>query len=103
MNIQDRIVKTIIVIKEAGQGLTREQIQSILLGNETEELQALELLEVNLYLPLVHLHQVLEVMVQLVHQSFLQLLQLDQHFLRFVSQKCHQILIQYMYNFPLFF
>lgn len=43
MNIQDRIVKTIIVIKEAGQGLTREQIQSILLGNETEELQALEL------------------------------------------------------------
>lgn len=43
MNIQDRIVKTIIVIQEAGQGLTREQLQAILLGNETEELQALEL------------------------------------------------------------
>lgn len=43
MNIQDRIVKTIIVIQEAGQGLTREQLQAILLGNETEELQTLEL------------------------------------------------------------
>lgn len=43
MNIQDRIVKTVIVIQEAGQGLTREQLQAILLGNETEELQALEL------------------------------------------------------------
>ena len=43
MNIQDRIVKTIIVIQEAGQGLTREQLLAILLGNETEELQALEL------------------------------------------------------------
>lgn len=43
MNIQDRIVKTITVILEAGQGLTREQLQNILQGNETEELQSLEL------------------------------------------------------------
>lgn len=43
MNIQDRIVKSIIVIQEAGQGLTREQLQNILVGKETEELQALEL------------------------------------------------------------
>lgn len=43
MNIQDRIVKTIIVIQEAGQGLTRELLQNILVGKETEELQALEL------------------------------------------------------------
>lgn len=43
MNIQDRIVKTIIVIQEAGQGLTREQLQNILTGKDTEELQALEL------------------------------------------------------------
>lgn len=43
MNIQNRIVKTITVILEAGQGLTREQLQNILQGNETEELQSLEL------------------------------------------------------------
>lgn len=43
MNIQDRIVKSIIVIQEAGQGLTREQLQNILVGKETEELQAMEL------------------------------------------------------------
>lgn len=43
MNIQDRIVKTIIVMQEAGQGLTRELLQNILIGKETEELQALEL------------------------------------------------------------
>ena len=43
MNIQDRIVKSIIVIQEAGQGLTREQLQNILVGKETEELQSMEL------------------------------------------------------------
>ena len=43
MNIQSHIVKVITVIQEAGQGLTREQLQDILLGNATEELQALEL------------------------------------------------------------
>lgn len=43
MNIQDRIVKTITVMLEAGQGLTREQLQHILQGNETKELQTLEL------------------------------------------------------------
>jgi superfamily II DNA helicase RecQ len=43
MNIQDKVVKAIIVIQEAGQGLTREQLQAILLGNATEELQAMEL------------------------------------------------------------
>lgn len=43
MNIQDRIVKTIIVLQEAGQGLTRELLQNILIGKETEELQAMEL------------------------------------------------------------
>lgn len=43
MNIQDRIVKSIIVIQEAGQGLTREQLQNILAGKETEELQSMEL------------------------------------------------------------
>lgn len=43
MNIQDRIVKILTIIQEAGQGLTREQLQNILLGNETAELQALEL------------------------------------------------------------
>jgi ATP-dependent DNA helicase RecQ len=43
MNIQDRIVKVIIVITEAGQGLTREQLQNILVGKSTAELQELEL------------------------------------------------------------
>ncbi|MBO5706220.1 MAG: hypothetical protein J6S05_04395 [Bacteroidaceae bacterium] len=43
MNIQDKIVKSIIVIQEAGQGLTREQLQNILAGKETEELQSMEL------------------------------------------------------------
>lgn len=43
MNIQDKIVKSIIVIQEAGQGLTREQLQNILVGKETEELQSMEL------------------------------------------------------------
>lgn len=43
MNIQSHIVKVITVIQEAGQGLTRGQLQDILLGNATEELQALEL------------------------------------------------------------
>lgn len=43
MNIQDRILKAIIVLQEAGQGLTREQLQSILVGKETDELQAMEL------------------------------------------------------------
>lgn len=42
MNIQDKIVKSIIVIIEAAQGLTREQLQNILVGKETEQLQALE-------------------------------------------------------------
>lgn len=43
MNIQDKIVKTITIIQEAGQGLTREQLQAILLGNGTEEIRAQEL------------------------------------------------------------
>jgi superfamily II DNA helicase RecQ len=43
MNIQDKIVKSIIVIQEAGQGLTREQLHNILAGKETEELQSMEL------------------------------------------------------------
>lgn len=43
MNIQDRIVKALTVIQEAGQGLTREQLQNILVGKESEDLQALEL------------------------------------------------------------
>ena len=41
MNIQDKIVKSIIVIQEAGQGLTREQLQNILVGKDSEELQTL--------------------------------------------------------------
>ena len=43
MNIQDRIVKIIIVIQEAGVGLTRTQLQNILTGQATEELQSMEL------------------------------------------------------------
>lgn len=43
MNIQDRIVKIIIVIQEAGVGLTRTQLQNILTGQATEELQCMEL------------------------------------------------------------
>lgn len=43
MNIQDKIVKTITIIQEAGQGLTRELLQAILLGNGTEEIRAQEL------------------------------------------------------------
>ena len=43
MNIQDKKVKTITIIQEAGQGLTREQLQAILLGNGTEEIRAQEL------------------------------------------------------------
>ncbi|MDE5561690.1 MAG: hypothetical protein K2J00_07845 [Bacteroidaceae bacterium] len=42
MDIQDRIAKTIAVIQEAGQGLTRELLQNILLGNVTEEIQKQE-------------------------------------------------------------
>ena len=45
MNIQDRIVKAIIVIAEAGLGLTREQLQNILVGKSTAELQELELVQ----------------------------------------------------------
>lgn len=47
MNIQDRIVKAIIVIQEAGCGLSRGQLISILLGQETDELQELELDQLN--------------------------------------------------------
>lgn len=43
MNIQDRIVKTVSILLEAGQGLTREQLQNILMGKETTEIQELEL------------------------------------------------------------
>lgn len=43
MNIQDRIVKIIIVIQEANLGLTRQQLQNILTGQATEELQSMEL------------------------------------------------------------
>lgn len=43
MDIQDRITKAITVIQEAGQGLTRELLQNILLGNVTEEIQKKEL------------------------------------------------------------
>ncbi len=43
MNIQDKIAKTITIIQEAGQGLTREQLQAILLGNSTEQIHAQEL------------------------------------------------------------
>ena len=35
MNIQDRIVKIIIVIQEANLGLTRQQLQNILTGQVT--------------------------------------------------------------------
>ena len=43
MNIQDRIVKVITVIQEAGVGLDRGQLQNILIGQATEELQSMEL------------------------------------------------------------
>ena len=43
MNIQDKIAKTITIIQEAGQGLTREQLQAILLGNSTELIHSQEL------------------------------------------------------------
>ena len=43
MNIQDRIVKAISAIQEAGCGLTREQLTGILLGQESDELCELEL------------------------------------------------------------
>lgn len=39
MNIQNHIVKTIIVIQEAGIGLTRNQLQDILTGKESEDVQ----------------------------------------------------------------
>ena len=43
MNIQDKILKALKVIQEAGQGLTQGQLQDILLGNSTAELQEMEL------------------------------------------------------------
>jgi superfamily II DNA helicase RecQ len=44
MDIQDKLVKIITIIQEAGQGLTREQLQNILVGTPTEnpELDQLE-------------------------------------------------------------
>ena len=44
MNIQDKLIKIITIIQEAGQGLTREQLQNILVGTPTEnpELDQLE-------------------------------------------------------------
>ncbi len=42
MNIQNHIVKAIIVIQEAGIGLTRKQLQDILTGNESDEVQSNE-------------------------------------------------------------
>ena len=39
MNIQNHIVKIIIVIQEAGIGLTRNQLQDILTGQESEDVQ----------------------------------------------------------------
>lgn len=43
MNIQDRIVKAIKVIQEAGCGLTRAQLIGVLLGQESDEICELEL------------------------------------------------------------
>ena len=41
MNIQDKIIKTIKVILEAGQGLTQEQLADVLTGKASEEVQSL--------------------------------------------------------------
>ncbi|MBQ5642756.1 MAG: hypothetical protein IIV13_03235 [Bacteroidaceae bacterium] len=43
MDIHEKIIKIITVIREAGQGLTRDQLQNILVGNRTEELQQIGL------------------------------------------------------------
>ena len=47
MNIQDRIVKAIIVIQEAGQGLTKTELQSTLLGKQCEAVETKELNQLN--------------------------------------------------------
>lgn len=42
MNIQEKIVKIITAIQEAGQGLTREQLQDILIGKNSDNIQELK-------------------------------------------------------------
>lgn len=42
MNIQEKIVKIITTIQEAGQGLTREQLQDILIGKNSDNIQELK-------------------------------------------------------------